>query len=67
MKIIKPKPICKGCGHWKVLAHCETSMVNGCNSNWCVMCWPSHAATHDAEWDKLTDSEKDKLIERSRQ
>lgn len=31
------------------------------------MCWPSHAATHDAEWDKLIDSEKDKLIERSRQ
>jgi len=62
MKIIKPKPKCKGCGHWHIMIHCESVMTDGCDTDWCYLCWPEHADMHQKEWDKMSEVDKDKII-----
>jgi hypothetical protein len=64
MKIVKAKPKCAICGTWKVNVHCNASMLNGCDMYFCFLDWPDHAKIHDAQWDKLTDKEKDEMIKR---
>ena len=62
MKIVKPKPKCKGCDHWKIMVHCHSVMLNGCDTYWCYLCWPDHSKIHDEEWSKLSDEEKNRII-----
>lgn len=62
MKIVKPKPKCSGCGHWKIFLHCQSVLLNGCDKYFCFICWPDHSKIHDEEWQNMSQEEKDKLI-----
>jgi len=64
MKIVRPKPKCKGCGHWRIMVHCQSVMMNGCDTYWCFVCWSDHSAIHTKEWDEMTESDKTTIIER---
>ena len=64
MKIIRPKPKCNGCGHWAVILHCISVMVNGCDTHWCALCWPDHSKIHDEEWEQMSEVDRDKIIKK---
>lgn len=65
MKLSKPPPTCRMCGHLtgRNGVHCHSVMLNGCDNHFCFLCWPVHARTHDEEWQRMTQDEKDKLYQ----